>query len=144
MSAFGYIVLATLFYSGFQLFVSRTAGKIDATLPGVIGNFVAVVIPLGVFLYLRFVKRAELFPTTTSGVIFSVLAGVAVAIYGIFLVKAFERADTAFVIPLVFGGSILLSTLISWVVFKEHASTQSVLGTLLIVSGIILISLVKR
>lgn len=144
MGAFGYIFLATIFYSAFQLFVSRTAGKIDATLPGVIGNTVAVLIPLGVFFYLQFIKRAELLTTTKSGVTFSILAGVAVAIYGIFLVKAFERAETAVVIPIVFGGSILLSTLISWIFFKETASTQSVIGTLLVVGGILLISFAKR
>lgn len=144
MPAFGWILLAAVLYALFQVFVSRTAGKIDATLPGVIGNIVAVIVPLTIFIYLKFIKRAELFPTTTTGVVYSLLAGVAVALYGIALVKSFERADTALVIPVVFGGAIAVSTLISWVFFKEQVTLLQLVGIVLVVAGIGFIAAFKR
>lgn len=143
MYIFLLLFLTTLFYSFFQIFVARTAGKIDATLPGVIGNLVAVVIPLAVFIYLKFGKRAEMFPATTQGIVYSVLAGVAVAIYGILLVKSFERADIAVVIPVVFGGSIALSTLFSWLFLKEQISSIQLAGIIAVIIGVGLIALKK-
>ena len=129
------IILATIFYTLFDIFASRASGKMDANLSSVVFNSIGAILPLIIYGYLKF-KKTGLIPTTTSGIVNSLVAGVSIAIFSILLIKIFEKGGLSYVIPLIYGGSILLASLFGWLVFKESVSSIQLIGIFVILLGI--------
>jgi len=129
------IILATISYTLFDIFASRAGGKIDANLSSFVFNIIGALLPLIIYGYLKF-KKTGLIPTTSSGVVNSLLAGISIAIFSILLIKIFEKGGLAYVIPLIYGGSILLASLFGWLIFKESVSILQLVGIFVIVIGI--------
>ncbi len=135
MSLLILILLATVFYTLFDIFASRAGGKVDANLSSVLFNSIGAILPLIIYFYLKS-KKTDLLPTTTSGIVASLAAGVSIALFSILLIKIFEKGGLAYVIPLIYGGSILLASLTGWLIFKESVSTLQLIGVFVIVVGI--------
>jgi uncharacterized membrane protein len=130
------IILATIFYTLFDIFASKASGKMDANLSSVLFNGIGAILPLVIYGYLKLDKKVGLIPTTTSGITNSLLAGVSIAIFSILLIKIFEKGGLSYVVPLIYGGSILLASLFGWLVFKESVSTIQLIGIFIILLGI--------
>src|SRR4030042_4772055 len=96
------IILATIFYTLYEIFASRAGNRIDANLSSVIFNGLGAILPLAAYMFLKFIKGAKLIATSTSGIIYSVLAGVAIAAFSILLIKIFEKGGLAYVVPLIY------------------------------------------
>lgn len=137
------IILATLLYALFGIFASRAGNKIDATLSSVIFNGFGAALPLVIYAFFKFTKGAKLIATTSSGIIYSVFAGIAIALFSILLIKIFEKGGLAYVIPLIYGGTIALASLAGWLLFKEAVSGLHLLGIAVIVIGIALVIVSK-
>jgi uncharacterized membrane protein len=69
------------------------------------------------------------------------LAGVAIAVFSILLIKAFEKGGLSYVVPVIYAGSILISALVGWLIFKEQFNTLGGIGVALILVGIVLVIL---
>lgn len=139
MSLILLIILATIFYTLFQIFSSRAGNKIDANLSAVIFNGLGVALPLVIYAFYKFTKGVKLIATTSSGIIYSVLAGIAIALFSVLLIKIFEKGGLAYVIPLIYGGTIALASLTGWLFFKESVSGLQLLGIVVAIIGIVLI-----
>ena len=137
------IILATLFYTLFEVFTSRAGNKIDANLSSIIFNGLGAIIPLGIYIFLKFVKGTQFITVTVSGIVYSIFAGVAVALFSILLIKIFERGGLTYAVPFIYGGSIVLASIIGWLLFKESVSGLQAAGILIIVIGIALVAIAK-
>jgi len=72
--------------------------------------------------------------------IFSVIAGIAIAIFSVVFVKLFEKGgNMSFVIPLVYGGSIVLTSIVSHVWLSEKISLWNLVGLVVISFGFLII-----
>jgi uncharacterized membrane protein len=144
MEAIKYIIVATIFYSLFQIFSGQSSGKIDANLSASIFNGIGAMIPLVVYLIYNMIRNHESVPTTSKGIVYSVIAGLAIAVFSIALVKSFEKgANISFVIPLVYGGSIVLTSIISNFWLSEKISNWHLIGLGLIAAGFVTIIISK-
>jgi len=79
MSLIVLIILATILYTLFDIFASRASNRIDVNLSSVIFNGLGAILPLIIYVFYKFSKGAKLVATTSSGITYSVLAGVAIA-----------------------------------------------------------------
>ena len=139
MSLIVLIILATVLYTLFGIFASKASNRIDASLSSVIFNGLGAILPLIIYVFYKFSKGAKLIATTSSGIIYSVFAGVAIALFSILLIKIFEKGGLAYVVPLIYGGTVALASLTGWLIFKESVSGLQILGIAVVVVGIGLI-----
>lgn len=139
MSLIVLIILATILYTLFDIFASRAGNRIDANLSSVIFNGLGAILPLIIYTFYKFSKGAKLIATTSAGVVYSILAGVAIALFSILLIKIFEKGGLAYVIPLIYGGTVALASLTGWLLFKESVPGLQLLGIAVIVIGIALV-----
>lgn len=134
MSVAGLLVIAIIFRIGFDVFISRTGGKINDLLANGIFSGLAGVLPFAIYLA---TKSKNNLPTTKAGVIYSILAGISVAIFSIALVRIFERGgNLSFVTPAIYGGTLIGTSLIGWILFKEPFSLLGLSGVLVIAIGV--------
>lgn len=139
MSLIVLIIIATILYTLFEIFASRAGNKIDANLSSVIFNSLGAILPLVIYAFYKLSKGTKLITTTNPGIIYSILAGIAIALFSIFLIKIFEKGGLAYVVPLIYGGTVALTSLTGWLIFKESVSGLQILGTTIVVIGIGLI-----
>ncbi len=133
------IVFATVLYTLFDIFASRAGNQIDANLSAVIFNGLGAVLPLIIYAYFKLSKGNNLIPTSNAGLAYSGLAGVSIAAFSYLLIKIFEKGGLGYVIPLIYGGTIVLASLAGWLIFKEDVSVLQILGVAVVVIGIGLI-----
>lgn len=69
----------------------------------------------------------------------SLFCGVAAGIYIMALSKSFSENKVALVVPIVYGGTILLSSVLSYFIFKEKISLIEGIGLLLVLAGLAII-----
>lgn len=128
---------ATVFYTLYDLFVAKAGGKLNDNLVATIFNGIGAIIPLLIYLMYRSKSSVE---TTKSGLVYSVLAGVSIAAFSIILVNLFARSENvSFVLPAIYGGTIVLGSLAGIFVFKESLSPVGIVGVLLASVGICLL-----
>ncbi|MCL4406011.1 MAG: EamA family transporter [Patescibacteria group bacterium] len=137
------IVIATISYALYDIFASRASNAIDPNLSSVIFNGLGMLIPLGIYAFYKFVKGAKFIGTTGAGVTYSVLAGVAIAVFSIFLIKIFEKGGLSYVVPLIYGGAIALTALVGWAVYKESVSLSQTIGIIIILAGVAVVVISK-
>lgn len=143
MSTLALVIIATLGYAGFQFFSAKAGGKIDGGLVPVIVNVCAVIVPLA-FLLTRAANKAHFLPTQRSGLVYAILAGVSIAAFALAFHKIFQHGgNLSYISPLVFGGSIALASVLSIIFLKESLSLYHVIGTILVLTGIVFISVAK-
>lgn len=142
------ILFATVFYSAYALFASRAAGRIDPWLSSGITNGIAAIFQVALYYFLfraRGVVEGALAPAPLlpGGLLFSVLAGMAIAGFGVFLMKAFAGGGVSYVIPMVYGGTIALASLVGWAAFRESIAPVQALGIVVVLCGLGLIVFAK-
>lgn len=145
MEAILFAIIALVFYTLFQVFIGQSGGKIDANLSAFIFNGLGAIIPISLFFLYRLGKKAGTIPTTKMGVVYSVLGGIAIAIFSVALVKAFEKGgNISLVIPLVYGGSIVLAAIVGRMGFGEKIGGWHLFGLVLITLGFVVIVIANR
>jgi transporter family protein len=137
------IVLEIVVYSLFATFASRASGKIDPSAGSAIFNGVGAVIPLLIYAYLRATGRSGPVVSTPSGLVYSLLAGVAVAALSVLFITIFQRGGLAYVTPLVYGGTVVLSSLIGVVLFGERVSLLQGAGIAVAAGGLVMIAIAR-
>lgn len=139
-----FIIVAIVSYAIYGIFSSQAGGKLDANLSSSIFNGLGMVVPLGSYVVYNIIKNNKTIPTTTRGIIFSVIAGIAIAIFSVVFVKLFEKGgNVSFIVPLVYGGSIVLTAIISRMWLGEKISMWNFVGLVLISLGFLTIVISK-
>jgi uncharacterized membrane protein len=137
------ILLATVCYALFDIFAYRAGNNIDANLSSVIFNGLGMILPLILYVFYKSIQGTQLIATTTSGIIYSILAGVSIAAFSVLLIKIFEQGGLAYVVPLIYGGVIVLTALVGWTIYNESVSWLQAIGIFIIMIGIVLVVVSK-
>lgn len=131
-----YIFLATIFYSGVVIFATFASRAINSNLVTAIVNTVSALIPIAIVLPLLGKRLLE---NDKLGLIAAVFAGVCVAFFALSLNKSFQANKVAIVTPIVFGGMIFLTSILSYFLFKEKVSLIQFSGLTFLGIGLLLI-----
>ena len=131
------LVVAILAYALFGTFNAQSGGRIDAALSSAIFNGLAAFLSLAVFLWQRYAAAGATTATQVSGVVYSLLAGVAVGVFSILLIGIYGRGgELSYVFPTIYGGAIALTAVIGWLVLRNNATPLRVTGVLAIAVGV--------
>jgi transporter family protein len=130
------IALAIVAYTLFGTFNAQAGARIDAALSSAIFNGLAAAIALAAVAVQRLGGSAPV-ALRLSGVIYSVLAGVAVGVFSIVLIKIYGRGgQLSYVFPTIYGGAIALAATVGWLVLKDDVTPLRLAGVCVIVAGI--------
>jgi len=131
-----YIILSLLLYTAVTLLGTAAARHADPTLAAAIVAAASAVIPAiaAASIVVRKTVRGESF-----GLWMAVLGGLAVGLFTLSLLKAFSQNKVGVVTPIVFGGAIFLSTILSYFVFKEKITAPEVVGLAFLAVGFCII-----
>jgi transporter family protein len=128
------LIAATVLYTLFDLFVAKAGGKLNDNLAATIFNGLGAIVPLIIYFVVKSKGNTQ---NTTSGIVYSVLAGISIAAFSIILVNIFARAENvSFVLPAVYGGTVVLGTLAGIFIFKENLTPVGIAGVAFAVLGI--------
>lgn len=75
-----------------------------------------------------------------KGIIFAFLTGIAIAFFVLSINKAYAANKVGIVAPMVFGGAIFVSTILSYAFLKEKVSTLQFGGLLILALGFCVIT----
>lgn len=126
-------ILCALFYAMFEIFAGLAGGKINQWLAAALYNGTGTLIPLLIY----FTLTAKQGKTTTKGIIFAGLAGIAIMLFSILLARTFNKdGNLAFVIPTIYGSAIVFSSLFGWLFLKEKVLGLQAAGITLIAVGV--------
>ncbi len=131
-----YIFLAALFYSVAVIFATIASRAINSNIVTAVVNTISAVIPLFVVIPLLNRKALE---SGKVGIIASVVAGIFITLFALSLNKSFQVNKVGIVTPVVFGGMILLTTIVSYFLFKEKISLMQFSGLSFLGIGLLLI-----
>ncbi len=129
------IALTILSHALLNILTSRASLAVNSLLTSSVINTVGALIPIGV--YLMVVRNSGINVSTNKGISIAVMAGACLAIFTLSLTKIFSLgSNLSYVMPLIFGGSIVLSIIAGIVVFKEKVMMIELVGAGLILAGI--------
>ena len=135
------IAIAAVLYALFGLFVAKSSTN-DAFLANGIFNGMAGIIPLIIFAFLY--RHNATGPVTKQGIINSIIAGLLITIFSVLLVKIFGRGgNLAYVLPMVYGGAIVIGSILGIIFLKESVSALQLGGIIFVIVGIALIAAAK-
>lgn len=135
-----YIFLAMICYATALLLIAVASRNANSSLVSLIVNTVSVIIPLGVVLP---IFNSKLLHSSKYGIILAVLAGVAIAIFGLAIAKSYSSDKVAIITPLVFGGAIFISSIASFFFLKEKVTPFQTIGLILLGAGLLFVIYAK-
>jgi len=131
-----YLILALVLYTMATLFGASASRNLNTNLVAVIANVLSAAVPLAVII--PSVMRGSLH-FQKYGVVMAVLGGASVGLFVMAINKSFTLNKVGIVTPVVFGGTILLTTILSYFLFKEKITPVELIGLSLVLAGILLI-----
>ncbi len=133
-------LLGAFCFGAYNVFIKIASGYIHEITGAVILQFVAAFAGLGILLYLKF-KGNEVIEISQKGVYYSILAGLCVGGAEILSFLVFGKGVPASTgIPIIIGGAIVVGAVIGVLFLKEKITVFNIVGTILVVLGILLIS----
>lgn len=128
-----FIFIAMGFYTAAILFIAAASRNLNSTLAAGLINIVAAIIPLG--LSIGLLSRKTLV-NHKFGVMMAILGGLCIAFYSMAIAKSYSVNKVGIVAPAVFGGAILVSTVLSVFIFKQKINALEGLGLVLLAIGL--------
>lgn len=139
MQTLALISLCAIFYALFEVFAGLAGGKINDWLAAVLYNGIGTLIPL--IVYLSATGKGK---TTIRGIFFAALAGVAIMLFSVLLARLFNKGgNLSYVIPTIYGASIILSSLFGYFVLREKVNLLHGVGLAVIAAGITMVVIAK-
>lgn len=135
-----YLIAALLLYTIAILLISLANKNLNSALATAIVNVIATIIPFGVVIN-NFDKK--IFENAKFGIIISIIGGIVIGLYTLALSKSFATNKVGIVSPIIFGGAIFLSTILSAVFFKEKITMLQGVGLGFLGIGFLIIIYVK-
>ena len=120
-----YILLAMLLYSIATLFAVAATRHANTNLASALINTMSALIPIAVVVP-TLSKKA--FANQKFGLIMAICSGLLVGLFVMSINKAFAVNKVGIVTPVVFGGAIFMTTILSYFIFKEKISQLQLLG----------------
>ncbi len=135
-----YLIAALLLYTVAILIFSIANKNLNSTLVTAIINSISAMIPIGI-IFSAYDKK--IFENAKFGIIISIIGGIVIGLYTLMLSKSFAANKVGIVTPIIFGGAIFLSTILSAIIFKEKISMLQGVGLGFLGIGFLIIIYVK-
>lgn len=135
-----YILLAMVLYTIAIMIGTIAARNTDSNLVSAIVNIVSAIIPTAVVFP---ILNKKLFENGKTGILLAILGGVTIALFTMALNKSFSINKVAIVSPIVFGGSIFLTSILSYFFLKEKITVVQAIGLFFLGIGVLLIIYAK-
>ncbi len=79
-------------------------------------------------------------PATRAGYVYSILAGITIAVFSIILIRLFYKGgNLSYVLPVIYGGTVIMGSLAGIFIYKETLNTLGTVGVVLATLGLALI-----
>lgn len=132
----GLIVLATVSYALMVVALSRGPLFADANIVGTIINLVGAMVPFALFVQSG-MKLGDFSGPTLTGLAWAVAGGIGIASFTLTMARIFQVGGQLGVVsPLVYGGAIVIVTLVGVFMFRERIGAWQVAGLLLVTAGL--------
>ncbi len=135
-----YIFLGLVFYTSLLLIGTFASRMANTNLVSAIVSIFSAIIPTLVAIPLLNKATIE---NQRIGVMAAIVAGLIVGLFILVLNKSLAVNKVGIVIPIIFGGSIFLSTILSYFIFKEKVNLMHGIGLGFLGIGILIITYVK-
>lgn len=114
------------------MFATIASRNTNSNLVSAVVNVVSAILPVA--LVLPILDR-KLLVNGKLGITVAVLAGISIAIFSMAFNKSLQTNKVGIVSPLIFGGAIFLSTILSYFFLKEKISLVQSLGLFFLAVG---------
>jgi drug/metabolite transporter (DMT)-like permease len=131
-----YLLLAVVFYSLAVLIGASASRNANTNLVSFINTLFSAIIPFFVVLPVLSKKAVT---NQRYGLAMAALGGVVISIFVLLLSKSFTQNKIGIITPVVYGGTIFLSTIASYFIFKEKISLLEGTGLTIVLLGLIII-----
>lgn len=132
-------LIVIFFYSLMDFFVKLSSDKIHSGWGGFIINLSATLVLLVFLIYSKF-QGEKVFESKPGGILYSIIAGVAIGIATIFFLKMFALGTNLSVgVPLVRIGIVIFAGLLGILLLKEGVNFKYFIGFFLSLGGLYLI-----
>lgn len=130
-----YIAIAAFCYSLVAIFAAVASRKMDTNLVAAFTNLVAAIIPTIVVIPLL---NKNILNSSNSklGLLMAVLAGIFIAFFTMAIAKSYSMNKVSVVAPLVFGGTVFLSAILSTIFLKEKITLTEGAGLVVVLIGL--------
>ncbi len=126
-----------LFFSAALMAIAGASHHMNTNVVTAIINTISAVIPFAIVLSMATKKSVQ---TNKWGVILAIAGGVFIALYGLSITKSFSINKVGIVTPIIYGGTIFLTTILSYFVFKEKISVLQGIGLFILLIGFAVIT----
>jgi len=130
-----YIFLALITYSAAILMGAYANRHANISLVSLIVNIMSISVPLLLFLTAKTGTKIS----TRAGIMAAIAGGLLISVFSLALGKSYEQNNVAIVGPIVFGGAIVITSILSYFLFKEKIVPLQGLGLLLVTIGLALV-----
>ena len=120
-----YIILALLFYTAAIMLGTIASRNTNSNIVTAIMNAISAILPTMVILP---IVNKKLILDGKLGIIMAILGGIAITFFTLSINKSYQVNKVAIVAPMVFGGAIFLSAILSAIFFKEKISPIRIIG----------------
>jgi len=132
-----YIFLAAILFTCAITAAAIASRNLNTNLAAAITNLISAIIPVAVVLPI--LSKVN-FQNQKLGILAAIVAGLFIALYAMAFAKSLSINKVAIVSPIVFGGTILLTAIVSYFLFKEKISLFQGIGLALLFLGLVFIT----
>jgi len=132
-----YIFLALISYSTAIIVGTYASRAVYTNVVAALMNIISAIIPT--VAAIPFLGKVNI-QNQRLGLLAAIAGGVLIALFSLALTKSYSQNKVAIVIPIIFGGSIVLSAILSYFFFKEKITLFQGTGLILMVIGLIIIT----
>ena len=127
-----YIFLSLITYSVAMLIATYANRHANVSLVALIVNTISISAPLILLLAAREGSKVS----SKNGILAAIAGGLLISVFTLLLGKSYELNNVAVVGPVVFGGSIVITSVASYFLFKEKIVPIQGLGLVFVVIGL--------
>jgi drug/metabolite transporter (DMT)-like permease len=132
-----YLILACLLYTAAVLIAATASRNANPVLAAAITNVVSIVVPIIAAIPIVSKKAIS---GHKYGLWMAALGGIVIGLFVLTLNKSLTINKVGIVTPVIYGGTIFLSTVISYLLFKEKVSLLEGVGLAVVLAGLTIIA----
>lgn len=132
-------LLTAVFFGLYNFFIKVSSGNIHEILGAVILQAVALLLGCALLIYLK--QTGDQFSFSSKGILYAVLAGLAVGVAEILTFMVFEKGiAVSIATPVIIGSSVVVSSVLGILFLRETISLIQLFALALIAGGIMLLA----
>ncbi len=135
-----YVFFALITYSAAILIATYANRNANVSLVTLIVNVISIIVP-AILVVTRWSSATK--SNSRAGLVAAIVGGVVISVFTLSLGKAYEQNNVAVVAPIIFGGSIAITSIASIFLFKEKIELLQGIGLVVVCIGLGIIVFAK-